>query len=307
MTNRRKRGSETWLRLSNWTEGQAAGERLSSHILRLEGFTSIDPSHPLGGKDGLKDVICVRDGLKWIGAAYFPRGQQTLKEIIKKFRHDIEGVKTHSADGIAFVTNQELKLSERKQLQKLAAKYRTELFHLERIASMLDSPQCYGLRLEFLDIEMSKEEQLAFIASRDAKIELLQENVGIITAFIRKIEQSRDGELFKVREEVPLDALKEFQRLLDQIAGYGSFSTIISSPFGSARVRDLQVPVKDLKEYKRILDSIVGDEFGGFIRRPKTYDLHVPLKQLIDYEAVLDRIIEKLKEKRRLEGLSLLI
>ena len=49
-------GRETFNRLLNWDRGQAPSERLAAIILSNEGFMGIDPSHPLGGKDGLKDM-----------------------------------------------------------------------------------------------------------------------------------------------------------------------------------------------------------------------------------------------------------
>ena len=161
---RSKDGRETWRRLLEWDKGQAPSERLAGHILRVEGFESIDPSHPLGGPDGLKDIVCVRNDKRWIGAAYFPRGQQTIKAIVGKLAEDFQGVAKNNVDGIAFLTNQELTLGERETLRDSGNGVPIDLFHLERIASILDSPQCYGLRLEFLDIEMTKEEQLAFAA-----------------------------------------------------------------------------------------------------------------------------------------------
>lgn len=167
---RRKDGRETWHRLLEWDKEQAASERLAGHILRIEGFESIDPSHPLGGRDGLKDIVCTRADKRWIGAAYFPRGQQSFKAISTKFEGDLEGVAKNAVDGLAFVTNQELTLSQRETLQESAKEADVEIFHLERIASILDFPPYYGLRLEFLDIEMTKEEQLAFVAQRDLEI-----------------------------------------------------------------------------------------------------------------------------------------
>ena len=53
MNRRRTDGDETWTRLLSWTKGQKPSERLASHILRADGYKSIDPSHPLGGQDGL--------------------------------------------------------------------------------------------------------------------------------------------------------------------------------------------------------------------------------------------------------------
>lgn len=177
MSIRQRAGRETWSRLRDWDRGQADSERLAAQILRVEGYTAIDPSHPLGGRDGLKDVVCVCNGIKWIGASYFPRGKKEYRAIKKKLLQDAKGVKANDAQGMAFVTNQELKVSERKDLTACASDIQVELFHLERITSILDSPACYGIRLEFLDIEMTKEEQLAYIAHRDKSIDELIDSV----------------------------------------------------------------------------------------------------------------------------------
>lgn len=187
MSTRSTSGRETWRRLLEWDRGQAAAERLAAHILRLEGFTAVDPSHPLGGKDGLKDVVCRRGPEKWIGAAYFPRGQQTTKTSSDKFADDAKGVERNGAIGIVFVTNQELSLSERSNLIDANRSIQVDLHHLERISSLLDSPRCYGIRLEFLDIEMNKEEQLSYMAMRDAAIAGLTDAVDALAAKLAKI------------------------------------------------------------------------------------------------------------------------
>jgi hypothetical protein len=175
-------GRETFNRLLNWDRGQAPSERLAAIILSKEGFKGIDPSHPLGGKDGLKDMTLSFDGKRWIGAVYFPRGQQTFSDIKNKFTHDLEGIKANNAEGLAFVTNQELRLRERKMLSELALDIDVQIYHLERISSLLNTPSFYGIRMEFLEIEMSKEEQLAFFADNDqrlARIESTLERVAV--------------------------------------------------------------------------------------------------------------------------------
>lgn len=53
---RRAEGRETFYRLLEWDKGQAASERLAALILEQEGVRDIDPSHPLGEKDGGKDM-----------------------------------------------------------------------------------------------------------------------------------------------------------------------------------------------------------------------------------------------------------
>jgi hypothetical protein len=153
-------GDDTWRRLLEWTGGQKGSERLAAHIIRSDGFEDVDPSHPLGGADGAKDALARKAGKKWILAVYFPRGQQTYKDIKKKFKSDLRGVGKNGSDAMVFVTNQELTLSERERLRGIPPAGSTvEIYHLERIAQKLDSPELYGVRLEFLDIQMSKEEQ----------------------------------------------------------------------------------------------------------------------------------------------------
>ena len=51
------RTDETWHRLREWTAGSAAAERLAAQVLLADGYTSVDPSHPLGGPDGGKDLL----------------------------------------------------------------------------------------------------------------------------------------------------------------------------------------------------------------------------------------------------------
>ncbi|RFP61330.1 MAG: hypothetical protein BJG00_005480 [Limnothrix sp. CACIAM 69d] len=134
------RWDETWHRLREWTNGQARSERLAAQILIHEGYTGLDPSHPLGGKDCKKDALCKKDSQTWVMAVYFPRGQKSFTEIRRKFLNDLIGVKADQADGLAFVTNQELSLSERKELKSIQDTA-IDLFHLERITAILDNPK----------------------------------------------------------------------------------------------------------------------------------------------------------------------
>jgi hypothetical protein len=153
------RWDETWHRLREWTNGQAPAERLAAQILLAEGFSEIDPSHPLGGPDGGKDAIAARNGARWVMAVYFPRGQMAFREIKAKFLADHAGAVANGAKGIAFVTNQELKLNERLQLEE-AAQTEVELFHLERITAILDQPRLHGVRDQFLQIPAERSTDL---------------------------------------------------------------------------------------------------------------------------------------------------
>ena len=164
---RRFEGDETWRALLDWTKAQKASERLAAAILHSEGYEDIDPSHPLGGPDGGKDFLCKKDGLTIVGAVYFPRSQQTFRDIKAKFASDVKKVKRNNANGIVFVTNQELRLGERKKLEGIDKAVTVDLYHLERFTQVLNVPKNYGIRLEYLGIDVTKEEYIAFIANRD--------------------------------------------------------------------------------------------------------------------------------------------
>lgn len=166
---RKNEGRETISELTNWDRGQAASERLAGKILLSEGFEDVDPSHPTGGPDGGKDFLCSFNGNCWVAAVYFPRGDKNFKDIKAKFAHDLEGVRKNGAVGFAFITNQEITISQRKELEDIAGDVDLRIYHLERIANILDNPKMYGVRLEFLDIEMTKEEQLSYINSVQEK------------------------------------------------------------------------------------------------------------------------------------------
>lgn len=167
---RSRDGRESWRRLLNWDKGQAPSERLASVLLASDGYSSVDPSHPLGGKDGGKDASLAKDGLRLCLAVHFPRGQQSFEGangLRNKFLHDFSAVERDHFDGFVFFTNQELRLAERSELARLSGDSIVDIYHLERIATLLNTPKHYGTRLEFLDIAMTSEEQLALYSQRD--------------------------------------------------------------------------------------------------------------------------------------------
>lgn len=180
MTTRRPGGRETWSRLLEWDRGQPDSERLAARIFRLDRYEMVDPSHSLGGKDGGKDLICSKGGEKGVAASYFPRGQQTFTKIKGKFSSDWKEAEKHDPKFFIFFTNQELRLAEREELKGLCPVL-TDIYHLERIASCLDAPSGYGLRLEFLSIEMTKEEQLSFFSDHIACLPELIKHLASLT------------------------------------------------------------------------------------------------------------------------------
>jgi hypothetical protein len=145
-------GDETQIRLLDWRQGQTPSEYLAALILDAEGYKDIDPSHPLGGPDGGRDGHCTKNGEPWTWAVYFPRGQQDLKTIKSKLKDDVAAALKHNPKGVAFVTNQELKLAERKELCALSGDLKIDLFHLYRVATILDRSQMAQIRQQYLRI-----------------------------------------------------------------------------------------------------------------------------------------------------------
>lgn len=157
--------------LRDWRRGQTEAERLCAALMHAEGFAWIDPQCPLGGPDGRKDVLAFRNGKKYVGAAYFPPTHQEYKTIKEKFEHDLNGVSKNNAEGLAFFVNQPVTPSEREKLKSIPEEIEVEIYHLERMRSILDSPKGYGIRLEHLRIAMTEEEQYAFWSSLNSKVD----------------------------------------------------------------------------------------------------------------------------------------
>ena len=85
-------------------------------------------------------------------SVYFPRGPKSFREIKSKFLDDAQGVAANDAYGIAFVTNQELSLAERSDLNG-SVPYNVDIYHLERITAILDKPSMQSVRSQFLSID----------------------------------------------------------------------------------------------------------------------------------------------------------
>jgi len=142
---------ETRRALRDWTGGQPRAEHLAAQILAAEGFNDIDPVHPFGGRDGGADAFATLEGKPWIMAAYFTREPREFSAIEKKFKGDLDGVDKNGASGIAFVTNQVISRGERETL-KVHASGKARIFHLERVATVLDRPEMKSIREKYLGI-----------------------------------------------------------------------------------------------------------------------------------------------------------
>ena len=142
---------------------------------------------------------------------------------------DSKGRESNQVDAFAFITNQELKLSERDELQS-ELDFTVEIYHLERVSTLLNSPPLYGVRLEFLDIEMTKEEQLAFIANRDRLIIDIQAGIARIEA---QVDTKSKATVVSPHYESPFADIRGSRKLVKcKHCGYGFLISRVSSIFG---------------------------------------------------------------------------
>lgn len=218
--------TDTELRLMVWRDGSTRAEQLAASVLRIEGYQNIVPQAPTGGPDGRKDILCDRGGRRWLGAVYFPPTVQRFKAIKGKFLHDLEGVRQHRRDGIVFLTNQRLKPSERDKLTADALTFGSEcdVFDIERICRVLDSADGYGVRVSFLRIPLSLDEQVSFFARQEntladslerntAELERLATQIAMLHAAQRFTAQT----MASVAEHIGLPALSP-PRMVDPLA-----------------------------------------------------------------------------------------
>lgn len=187
---------DTELRLSFWRDGSTKAERLAAAALRLSGYEEIDPQSPLGGPDGSKDILCRKGGLSWVAAVYFPIGPTRFTAIKKKYRLDVSGAPSEHK-GFVFVTNQTLTLTQRKTLTDLAMAHGKEpdIVHLQQLQNLLDSPAGYGVRIQYLEIPMTIEEQLSWASESDSQTaKALIANTRELLALKAAIERLNTGQ-----------------------------------------------------------------------------------------------------------------
>ncbi len=113
--------------------------------------------------------MCRRDGRAYVAAVYFPPTTQHFAQVKSKYEADYEGVGRNGADSFIFLTNQRLSVGHRAELLSSGTAH-DQVYHLERILGVLNSPLGYGLRLEYLGIPMTAEDQLAFFSSYNDRL-----------------------------------------------------------------------------------------------------------------------------------------
>lgn len=174
-------------------------------------FTDIRPRHPRGGPDGGRDIEATyRDNLKVFGAVGFINqandSDDQKKKTKAKFSSDLESA--ISADSrlgaFVFFTNINLTIGEKDKLieeTKDQGVAYCEIFDRERIRIVLDSPDGFATRFQYLNIPLSEEEQASFFSRWGDDIQ------SVISSGFQKIEGTLNRVLFLQEANDPIAQL----------------------------------------------------------------------------------------------------
>ena len=172
-------------RLRSWLDtNQLDRERLCLAVMALDRrFTDVRPRQPRGGADGGRDLeALLKDGRQTWGAIGFQKSvsdsQSERTQARKKFEGDLARALEENKHlcGFVFFTNVDLTVDDENDLvvhAKTAGIEFCDIFDRERIRIVLDSPDGFALRFQYLDIALSEPEQKTFFARWGANLNAL--------------------------------------------------------------------------------------------------------------------------------------
>jgi hypothetical protein len=154
---------------------QVMRERMCLALLPLLGpYTHEQPRRPKGGPDGGRDIEALYQGTAVIwGAVGFQNGggsdESARQKAEEKFKADLDRAVTEnpSLAGFVFFTNVDLTPSQIERFKGYAQGKNIQIidiFDMERLRHVLDSPEGLIARLQYLDIPMSATEQAALVS-----------------------------------------------------------------------------------------------------------------------------------------------
>ena len=176
---------ETDERLKNYLDAnQMHREQMCLGVIRNDRrFSDVRPRHPRGGPDGARDIEAIFKGVNRVfGAVGFQNqandSDEYRKKAMKKFRDDLtEALKEdRKPEVFVFLTNVNLTAGEKDELvgeAKGKGLAHAEAFDRERIRIVLDSPDGFSIRFQYLDIPLTEAEQATFFARWGDEIESL--------------------------------------------------------------------------------------------------------------------------------------
>ena len=188
-------------RLRNHLNGrQPEQERLCAAVLRASpDYTHVKSLLPDGGRDGGKDLVAryvdgleVRGGIGFVNNANDSSAHR--RQAKKKFTEDCRSALAGNAalKHFVFFTNVGITPKGKEELERHGREQgllTTDIYDRERIRAVLDSPRGYAYRLQFLDIEMTKEEQLSlFLELGDNLERLVAGRLSVVEGVVNRVE-----------------------------------------------------------------------------------------------------------------------
>jgi len=160
-------------RLRTWLDtSQLDRERLALAVIKTDKrFKDVRPIHPRGGRDKGRDIEAIYDGQKaYIAVGFFNSANDSnehRRKAIAKFKSDLKRGKEEckGLQNFVFITNENLTTTQK---QKALEHARGEgiclcdIYDRERIRIILDSPDGFAIRYQYLNIPLSEAEQAAF-------------------------------------------------------------------------------------------------------------------------------------------------
>jgi len=241
-------------RLRTWLDSnQLDRERLALAVIKTDKrFKDVRPIHPRGGWDKGRDIEAIYDGQKaYIAVGFFNLANDSnehRRKAIAKFKLDLKRAKEEckGLKNFVFITNVNLTITQhQKALDYARGKgiCLCDIYDRERIRIILDSPDGFAIRYQYLNIPLSEAEQAAFFTKWG---DTLQD-------FISQSFESVGDQLSRIRflqeANKPLRSLNFVFRLKDN-ADIGDSPhyravMVISSPTPMAKLKQLHVETCD--------------------------------------------------------------
>jgi len=160
-------------RLRNWLDSnQLDRERLALAVIKTDKrFKDVQPRHPRGGPDGGRDIQAIYEGKEVFIAVGFLNSandsDKDRKKTIRKFKSDLKRAKEKCKDlqNFIFITNVNLTITQKQKAIEHARDkdiYLCDIYDRERLRIILDSPDGFAIRYQYLRISLSEAEQAAF-------------------------------------------------------------------------------------------------------------------------------------------------
>lgn len=158
---------------------QLKQERLCLAILFLDKrYSKVTSRQPYGGADYGRDIQVLYDDIYicFVGIGFKQDAndsKEQITEIKRKFSNDLDSVLKNAAKenidlkGFVFFTNLRLTVDTRDSLIADAKKQgllHCEIYHRENMVQILNSPEGFAIRFEFLNIPLSEAEQKTFFS-----------------------------------------------------------------------------------------------------------------------------------------------